>query len=68
MCNHIILVLLLIILISLQAVEKSSWWRFYRLLIKYDNPVFRAGDRDVKGRFSRYLFLEGGVNLNASGD
>lgn len=47
MCNHVILVLLLIFSISSQAVEKSSWLRFHRLLSKYDNPIFQAGHKNL---------------------
>lgn len=47
MCNHIILIFLLIISVSAQAIEQSSWWRFHRLLREYDNPIYRASDKDV---------------------
>ena len=47
MCYHAILVLLLIISTSLQSAQKSSCWRFHRLLKAYDNPIYRAEDKDL---------------------
>ena len=42
-----IITLILIIPISARAIELASWLRFQRLLKEYDNPVYRASDRDV---------------------
>ncbi|HEX2959940.1 MAG TPA: hypothetical protein VHO70_24100 [Chitinispirillaceae bacterium] len=47
MRNHILPVFLIIIQFSTQAFEKTEVFRFNRLLRQYNNPVYRAYDRDL---------------------